>query len=191
MYQHSATRILEGVEKLNEGSKILSQGPLSFYMEELLACFDLLINRFSPYKVGDKVILNYTPVVEGTGWSCFKGKLEKGIEGEVKEIGCGKGGLRYQVVFPGLGTTDTLAFDERRLDPSPNQPDKVVLDPNVEHRLHVISSLGKLLNKVNYCTVTEQYSGGRDTDILKVICPDKETLTNIEGVLKLIKALEN
>lgn len=190
MRQDSAINVLEGVAKLNEGTKILSQGPLSFYMEELLACFDLLITRFSPYRIGDKVVLNYTPNVEGTGWACFRGKLKAGIQGEVKEIECGKGGFRYQVVFPALGTTDTLSFAERKLDASIDAPTKPVLDYHVEQKLHVISNLGTLLKKVNHCTVTEQYSGGRDTDILKIICPDKETLTNLEAIFKLIKAME-
>jgi hypothetical protein len=100
---------------MREAMSHLSGGPLEFYLEEMAACYDLLLERFAPFKDGDRVELAVTPDFDtAPGWTCCKHFLVKGAKGYVREATCGKGGFRFGVVFD----DDTWIDQQGRKRPS-------------------------------------------------------------------------
>ena len=101
-------RNLDGIKKawklIQAAEEALGQGPASFYFEELLASYDLLMSRFCPYKVGERVILRMTPIIENThspGWLPYKSFLVKGALGVICSAECGRDGFIFSVEFVG------------------------------------------------------------------------------------------
>jgi hypothetical protein len=87
---------------MKEANAILSGGPLDYYLTELAAAHDLLMTRFAPFKVGDRVELAVTPVInEKTrwGWMGCKHFLIKGAAGTVASSSCGTKGFRFGIIF--------------------------------------------------------------------------------------------
>lgn len=87
---------------MDEASGILGRGPLSYYLREMNAAFRMCIERFSPFKAGDRVRLAKTPTInekESWGWMSAKHFLVKGAKATVQEVGCGEGGFTYTLVF--------------------------------------------------------------------------------------------
>ena len=83
-------RVREGITKLEEGMRILSSGPLPYTLQKLTAAQGLLLNRFAPFKVGDRVKLKRAPEIlnEMHGWWFCRHFLVKGATGTVRESDC-------------------------------------------------------------------------------------------------------
>jgi hypothetical protein len=93
--------ITEGVKLIEQGMRRLSGGPLDYYLKQLVKARELLLTRFAPFKVGDRIILWHTPIIEPeSGWYCSRHFLVAGSLGTVKESDCdGEGRLRFYVEF--------------------------------------------------------------------------------------------
>lgn len=95
-------RIKTGAAKIREGMDLMAGGPLDYYLEQLAASYELLITRFAPFKVGERVELAHTPEIsEKVAWGWLSGKhyLKAGTVGTVQEVSCGKGGFSFLVSF--------------------------------------------------------------------------------------------
>lgn len=90
------------IEKIREADRLLNKGPLSYTIEQLVACYDLLINKYAAFCLGDKVQLKITlTITEKTnhGWMGAKHFLVKGATGTIAEVGCNGKGFYYLVDF--------------------------------------------------------------------------------------------
>lgn len=93
-------RILKAAAMMREATDLLSKGPLSYYLEELAASHELLMTRFAPIKVGDRVRLTRVPNFESAPGSVpSKHFLVVGALGTVRESSCGRRGFRFSVEF--------------------------------------------------------------------------------------------
>lgn len=96
----SIERVRDGFAAIKDGISLLN--PLEYYLEKLTGCYDLLIARFAPFKVGDTVELLETPVIseeECWGWLGGKHFLVKGARGEVCEVDVDGEGFTAYVAF--------------------------------------------------------------------------------------------
>jgi len=89
-----------GIKKIEEGCRLLSSGPANYYLQEVVGAYNYLVNRFSPFKVGDRVELAETPEIkECSGWWSSRHFLKTGEKCKIKEIECDSNGFRYFVEF--------------------------------------------------------------------------------------------
>jgi hypothetical protein len=94
--------IEKAAKLMEEAQDCLRGGPFSFYLRELAASYNLLMERFCPYKVGSRVQLAKTPnITEQTapGWMSCRHFLVKGAKGTVNKAYCGEGGFYFYVEF--------------------------------------------------------------------------------------------
>lgn len=88
-------KVKEALELQQRALSLLEKGPMSYYFEELVASYELLLSRFAPFKVGDKVKLTKDL---REGWEAvWHTILVKGAQGVVERVDCGKSGFRIQV----------------------------------------------------------------------------------------------
>ena len=102
MMRHSSDDIARACKMLDEASGILGGGPLSFYLKEMNAAYQLCVDRFAPFKPKSRVKLKETPTInekESHGWIGCKHFLVKGAKATVEEVGCGEGGFVFAVIF--------------------------------------------------------------------------------------------
>ena len=102
MMRYSSDDIERACKMMDEAGSILGGGPLSFYLREMNAAFRMCIDRFAPFKVGDRVKLAKTPTItekESWGWMGCKHFLVKGAKATVEEVGCGEGGFTFSMLF--------------------------------------------------------------------------------------------
>jgi len=98
-----------GVEKVKEAAElmrrslaILGNGPLDFYLTELVAAHELLMGRYAPFKVGDRVKLASTPLITEKvryGWMGWRTLLVEGASGVVVRADCGSKGFSFGIHF--------------------------------------------------------------------------------------------
>ena len=96
--------VREGARLIKEGMAKLVNGPLDYYLEELSACYELLITRFSPHKLGDIVALKCTPRIDGShagGWMRGKHFLVQGARARVAKVTASGNGFTYGLHFEG------------------------------------------------------------------------------------------
>ena len=93
--------ITEGVKLIEQGIAKLNSGPLDYTMKCLLAARDLLLNRFAPFKVGDRVTLTKNlEISSGHSWYGFRHFLVPGEPATVESSDCNDDGkLRFFIVF--------------------------------------------------------------------------------------------
>lgn len=96
-------RIIEGMRKIEEGKLLLDSGPFDYTMKCLFAAHEALLTRYAPFKVGDRVRLSKTPVINectAPGWMRAEHFLIKGAAGTVKDSHVSSNGdLFFGVVF--------------------------------------------------------------------------------------------
>jgi hypothetical protein len=95
-------RIKEAFAMIKRGTNMLSGGPLTYYLETLTDCYDLLITRYAPFKVGQVVELSKTPTIsetEAPGWISAEHFLIEGARGIVREVEADGKGFRFMVTF--------------------------------------------------------------------------------------------
>jgi hypothetical protein len=81
----SVEKVRQLVEAYKEFSK-LNVWDIGWNLDQLVASYDLLMSRFAPFKVGDRVALAKTPNItqeSAPGWMRSKHFLVKGAEGTV------------------------------------------------------------------------------------------------------------
>ena len=87
---------------MREAQDLLSAGPLDYYLTEMAAAHELLMTRFAPFKVGDRVRLRAAPEIAEDvrpGWLGWKYLLVAGAAGTVVRADCGSRGFSFGVVF--------------------------------------------------------------------------------------------
>jgi hypothetical protein len=95
-------RVKEGARLLQQGMNLLSEGPLSYYLEDIAGSVDYLMARFSPIKEGDRVELIDTPLIDeetAWGWMASKHFLVAGAQGVARVVECGRNGICVYVEF--------------------------------------------------------------------------------------------
>ncbi len=95
-------KLKEAYRKMGEARDLLAGGPFEYTLDELVSCYELLMSRFSPLKVGDRIELSKTPKITpetAPGWMSAKCFLVKGAEGTIVYAECGSNGFRYLVEF--------------------------------------------------------------------------------------------
>lgn len=94
--------IKKAAAMMREAMAILSSGPLDYYLTEMAAAHELLMSRYAPFKVGDRVELAVTPTINcktSYGWLGSKHFLKKGAKGTVIDASCGTRGFCFGVMF--------------------------------------------------------------------------------------------
>lgn len=90
---------LAAMKKLAEAQELLSRGPASFYVEQMVGAYDYLMERYAPFKAGDKVIMVKELQTIPSGWSHCQHFLVPGARGVVDQISCDAKGFRVEVIF--------------------------------------------------------------------------------------------
>ncbi|MBK8810782.1 MAG: hypothetical protein IPN69_08645 [Acidobacteria bacterium] len=107
--------VKKAAKMLRESMHMLGRGPLEFYLLELVAAHDLLMERFSPFKVGDRVRLTKTPdYSQAPGWSHCSHFLIVGSEGTIQTASCGSRGFKFGVIFDDESWIDTIGHARKK-----------------------------------------------------------------------------
>lgn len=94
--------IKEAANHLEKGMSLLRTGPLHYYLRKMTDSVEYLLNRCSPFKVGDLVELAETPVIDGDvapGWMSSRHFLVEGAKATVRSVDCDGDGLYFGVCF--------------------------------------------------------------------------------------------
>ncbi len=93
--------VKEGIRLLTEGMSKLSHGPFEYYLTCLVQARDLLLTRFAPFKVGDRVaICRKLDIKPDSAWFACLHYLKPGSIGTVHSSEVDRDGrLRFDVVF--------------------------------------------------------------------------------------------
>ena len=111
-------------EHMKQAERLLSRGPFGYYLVEMSAAYDLLMNRFAPFKVGDQAHLAADIALgPNSGWHHWRHFFKKGQPCRVVSAECGSHGFRFGIQFD----ADT---DERKATFTVNEADLVM--PNTE-----------------------------------------------------------
>ena len=91
--------VKDAFAKIKAGMSTLGHGPIDWYVDNLIAAYDLILNRFSPYKVGDRVTLREPHPAPGD-WQHSKHFLVPGEPATVESIEVRHDGkIAYYCVF--------------------------------------------------------------------------------------------
>lgn len=93
-------KVRKAAQLFQEAVRLLDGGPLEYTLTELSAAYDLLVDRFAPFSVGDEVALTKTPVIDECtkpGWLGYKKFLIEGATGIVKTVEAGSAGFVFNV----------------------------------------------------------------------------------------------
>ena len=78
---------IKAFQNFNNALDVLNRGPLEYTVKCLVAAHKTLLTRYAPFKVGDRIALAVTPVINKTtayGWLGSKHFLKVGAVGVVK-----------------------------------------------------------------------------------------------------------
>jgi hypothetical protein len=90
----------QGLEMLKDAQKLMDKGPVTFYMEKLVGAYEYMIERFCPFKKGDRIELAVTPkITSDSGWYGCRHFLIEGAKGTIYSTECGKNGFSFLVQF--------------------------------------------------------------------------------------------
>ena len=95
-------KIRKAAKMMRDAQDMLSHGPLDYYLTEMAAAHELLMKRYAPFKVGDRVRLKAAPEITETvrfGWLGWKTLLVAGAPGVVSRADCGSRGFVFGVQF--------------------------------------------------------------------------------------------
>lgn len=93
---------------MRQAADLLNGGPLEYYLTELAAAHDLLMDRFAPFKVGDRVKLTKSP--DAPGWTHCRHFLVPGALGTVMFAECGSRGFMFFITFDDDSWIDETGF---------------------------------------------------------------------------------
>jgi hypothetical protein len=117
--------VRKAAAKLKEAMDLFGRGPLDYYLQELVAAHDLLMVRFAPFQVGDRVVLMKAPDYESSpGWRPSAHFLVPGAAGVVVDAGCGQGGFRFDVMFDDESWIDNTGHQRARGSVVPMEPER-------------------------------------------------------------------
>ncbi len=112
--------INDAVTMIARGIEILNQGPLNYTLDVLAASHQLLVTKYSPYKVGDRVVLTKEiDFMEAPGWQNHKHFLKVGALATVHTVSVyTKSGrtkedsLVFGISFDSMNPSNVFTFDE-------------------------------------------------------------------------------
>jgi hypothetical protein len=85
---------------IKKGLSMFDGGPLEFYLTEMAAAYEMLMTRFAPFRVGDKVVLvKKLDIKSDSGWFYSRHFLIVGALGVVRHAECGTSGFKFDVEF--------------------------------------------------------------------------------------------
>lgn len=111
--------VTEGFALIEQGMGKLRSGPFEWYVKRLASCYEMLINRYAPHKVGDRVILTKTPQIDdinSPGWLGCRHFLVKGAVGTVREVSCDGDHFSFGVMFDVETYIDTYSGEAKPVD---------------------------------------------------------------------------
>jgi hypothetical protein len=115
--------VRKAADKLKEAMEMFGHGPLDYYLRELVAAHDMLMSRFAPFKVGDRVVLKNAPNFEAApGWTNCRHFLVPGAAGTVVDAGCGQDGFRFDVLFDDESWIDNTGYQRPKGTVVPVEP---------------------------------------------------------------------
>ena len=96
-----ANKILEAFELIDEARKILGDSEFKYSIKNLIAAQKLLFERFAPFKLKDRVVLNKKlDFKNAPGWKGCEHFLVPGAKATVERIYCNEyGNLRFELIF--------------------------------------------------------------------------------------------
>ena len=112
-------KVRKAAKMMREAQDILSGGPLDYYLLELASAHDLLMTRYAPFKVGDRVRLKAAPEITESvrfGWLSHKTLLVAGAAGVVVTATCGSRGFMFGVMFDADERRGQFAFSDGELE---------------------------------------------------------------------------
>jgi hypothetical protein len=113
--------VKKALSLIDEGLNVLRRGPADWYVSRLVECYELLLNKYAPFRVGDRVVLTEAPdITERTapGWMHSRHFLVKGAMGVVREVDvCARG-------FSGAIAFDDESWIDRDGKANPVEPDR-------------------------------------------------------------------
>ena len=89
-------------KQLESAVRTLNGCSLEWHLNRLLECKELLLTKYAPFKVGDRVMLTATPDInqkDSWGWMGAKHFLIRGAVGTVREVDVCAAGFRANVEF--------------------------------------------------------------------------------------------
>lgn len=96
-------QVKDGIKKIQDGFSQINCGPVGYTLDVLLAAYDTLINKYAPFKVGDRVELLTTPKSandKSSGWWHCRHFMVPGNTATVRTVSCSSDGLlRFDVEF--------------------------------------------------------------------------------------------
>ena len=95
-------KVRKAAKMMRVAQEMLSGGPLDYYLNEMAAAHELLMTRYAPFKVGDRVRLKAAPEITEKvryGWMGWKSLLVAGAPGVVVRADCGSRGFVFGVQF--------------------------------------------------------------------------------------------
>ena len=117
--------VRKAAEKLKEAMDMFGRGPLDYYLRELVGAHDMLMSRFAPLKVGDRVVLTKAPdYKKAPGWSHSAHFLVPGAAGVVVDAGCGVHGFRFDVLFDDESWVDNSGYQRAKGSVVPMEPER-------------------------------------------------------------------
>ena len=135
----SSENIRRAAELMEQAHTLLARGPLAYYLTEMAAAHDLLMSRFSPLKVGDRVTLAKVPDYEtAPGWQHCAHFLVVGATGVVKAAECGSRGFRFGVEFDDDSWIDNTGHERAKGTVVFREPDNRMLFYFGEEWLNVL-----------------------------------------------------
>jgi hypothetical protein len=114
--------VREAAKLMRKAQDMLAGGPLDYYLTEMAAAHDLLMTRYAPFKVGDRVRLKAAPEINEKvrfGWLGWKSLLLAGAPGVVVRADCGSRGFVFGVQFDADDTRSgksEFAFSDGELE---------------------------------------------------------------------------
>lgn len=96
------TLFREGLDLIEKGMRKMQGGPMDWYLRKLIECHELLLTKYAPFCVGDRVFLTETPRIDAEkapGWMHAAHFLVRGATGTVREVSVDGSGFSAQVEF--------------------------------------------------------------------------------------------
>ena len=93
--------IIEGIKLIEQGLSKFQSGPIDYYLKKLFKAREVLLTRFAPFKVGDRVTLSGPLVIEpNSGWNHCRHFLVPGEPATVRDSDCDlDGNFRFYIEF--------------------------------------------------------------------------------------------
>lgn len=95
-------RIQRGLKSIQDGFAVLSQGPAEYDLKCMLKATELLVTKYAPFKVGQRVELAATPIItkdKSYGWLHSKHFLVEGAQAVVASVDFDSEDLSFHVIF--------------------------------------------------------------------------------------------